>query len=404
MRKALLAVAVILSVASLTTVATVLTLGVGEKSDVVEVSGGAPQAGDDARIPVCGVAEGVTFCVDGAAAEALGKAMVVFDKEGPAAALALLEGQLANGAEWVDQCHQMIHIIGHQAARDYPMPEVLAVDNRMCQDGYVDGAMEGFADYSEEQEFWDGVRDLCLPFMQDSWKAQSCAHGMGHALAFRGVMDYKEAVHYCDLLPKEIRFSCGGGVIMGLTNPVDGSAISVAGIPKHTSQPPEEIDKTCDGIRLEYAEPCLTILWTLYPGDWDAETLLERLHRVCQTAASADHCYDGYGSALYKKSLLSIEERGETPEVVRESALRIAAECEKVGDGEAWCIQGVAYSAAWWWTTLKSTMDGYISICADLKPTVQERCEVAEAEMRRGYGQESGAGGPIDDQGDLTGV
>jgi hypothetical protein len=138
-----------------------------------------------ALVPICGKADGATFCVTGEAADALSAAFDVLDASGPADALAYLDEQLRAQVSWVDQCHQMIHILGHESARRYSMPEILAIDNRMCQDGYLDGAMEGFADYSDDDTFWDGVRTLCVPFIGHSWKASSCGHGMGHALAQR---------------------------------------------------------------------------------------------------------------------------------------------------------------------------------------------------------------------------
>jgi hypothetical protein len=333
-------------------------------------------------VPYCD--EGTyAFCVGGEPAEVLTEAMNIFDVDGPAAALLHIQSYVDSGVGWTDQCHQMLHVVGHEAARAVPMEEVFEIDNRLCQDGFLDGAMEGFADYTTEEEFWRGVEQLCRPLA--GWKAQSCAHGMGHAIAFRVAVDHREAANFCDLVPEPIRFSCVGGVVMGITQPVDGSALTKAGAPKYTDQPPEVIDQTCEGLKLEYSSACYTLLWTLYPSAWDADTLLTRLDKVCAVSQSPEHCYDGYGSALYQRRLMPIETRGETGQEVRAAAVPLIDECLVLGENAPWCMQAFSYSAAWWYTTLHSTMQGYVSMCDEVSGESKKRCLDGEDEIRRGY-------------------
>ena len=342
----------------------------------------------DARIPLCGKTEGEQFCVKGSAARDLSAALSIFDKSGPAEALDYLSEKLEGGVEWSQQCHQMIHIIGHEAARLYPIAEVVAVDNRMCQDGYLDGAMEGFSDYSTDDEFWKGIAEMCVPMIeaQDSWKASSCAHSVGHAIAFRGVGNYREAVQYCDAIPEMLRSACGGGAIMGIVNPVEGSAVSDLGLPIYSTLDPKIIDATCAGIELLYAEPCLSIQWTMYPGEWDKETLLTRLGKVCPSTISPFYCFDGYGSALWQKTLPTADARGETAEEIYEVSVPLLEECYGLGkEGASGCVQGVSYSAVWWYTTVHSSGDGYISMCPAVQPAWREKCAGAERTVLSGY-------------------
>ena len=347
----------------------------------------------DPRVPVCEQVEDGKFCVSGRAALDLDEAIRVFDKQGPGASMAFMEAKLSEGASWVRECHQMIHIIGHEAARLYPIQEVVAVDNRMCQDGYLDGAMEGFADYSDEQEFWDGIASMCDPMLEsgDRWKASSCAHSVGHAIAFRGVGNYRDAVKYCDAINKDLRDACGGGAIMGIVNPVEGSAVSDLGLPKYSTQDPKIIDATCTDIEQIYASVCLSILWTMYPDSWEAQVLLDRLLGLCPTSLDVDRCFDGYGSALYQKNLPTADERGETPEEVYAAAEPLLKRCYDLpASGIGGCVQGVTYSAIWWYTTVHSSDKGYISMCPVVKKQWQDRCGVAEREVRSGYSEESG--------------
>lgn len=349
---------------------------------------GSPTGSYDPRVPVCGATTKSEFCIKGAAAEDLDAALTIFDRSGPAESLNYLLDKLDAGAEWSQQCHQMIHIIGHEAARLYPIADVIAVDNRMCQDGYLDGAMEGFSDYSDDVEFWEGIKNLCLPMRAegDAWKATSCAHSIGHAIAFRGVGNYREAIRYCDVLPEDLRSSCGGGAIMGIVNPVEGSAVSDLGLPVYSMLDPKIIDATCTDIPVVYAEPCLSIQWTMYPSSWNKRQLLDRLAVVCPDSLVVHFCYDGYGSALYQKTLPTADERGETAAEVTGAARPLLQECYGLPTvGIAGCVQGVTYSAVWWYTTVQSSGDGYTSMCPEIPSKWRKSCETAEKAVLSGY-------------------
>lgn len=348
----------------------------------------SPTGSYDPRVPACGSTAKGEFCIQGTAAEDLDAALEIFDSSGPADSLNYLLGKLDAGAEWSQQCHQMIHVIGHEAARLYPIADVVAVDNRMCQDGYLDGAMEGFSDYSTDEEFWEGIKNLCLPMRAqgDAWKATSCAHSIGHAIAFRGVGNYREAVHYCDALPADLRSSCGGGAIMGIVNPVEGSAVSDLGLPVYSTLDPKIIDATCTDIPLVYAEPCLSIQWTMYPPSWGKRQLLDRLADVCPRSLAVHYCYDGYGSALYQKTLPTADDRGETSAEVTGAARPLLQECYALpADGVAGCVQGVTYSAVWWYTTVQSTGKGYDSMCPEIPSKWRPSCAAAEKAVLSGY-------------------
>lgn len=342
----------------------------------------------DVRIPVCGKDTIGKFCLRGVAVDDMAAAIEIFDRSGPAESLNYLLEKLDAGAEWSQECHQMIHIIGHEAARLYPIADVVAVDNRMCQDGYLDGAMEGFSDYSAEPEFWEGIRTLCLPMRAagDGWKASSCAHSIGHAIAFRGVGTYREAVLYCDVLPEDLRSSCGSGAIMGIVNPVEGSAVTDMGLPVYSTLDPEIIDATCTDIPVIYATACLSILWTMYPSSWGKEQLLDRLADVCPTSLVVHYCYDGYGSALYQKTYATADERGETSAEVTRAAGLVLQECYALpATGVAGCVQGVTYSAVWWYTTVHSSGKGYASMCPGIPSKWRPSCEAAEDAVLSGY-------------------
>lgn len=349
---------------------------------------GLPTGSYDPRVPVCDAPTQGEFCIKGIAAEDLNAALKIFDSSGPADALNYLLKKLDAGAEWSQQCHQMIHIIGHEAARLYPIADVVAVDNRMCQDGYLDGAMEGFSDYSDDAAFWEGITNLCLPMRTkgDVWKATSCAHSIGHAIAFRGVGNYRDAVRYCDALPEDLRGACGGGTIMGIVNPVEGSAVSDLGLPVYSTLDPKIIDATCTDIPLVYAEPCLSIQWTMYPSSWGKKQLLDRLAGVCPGSLVVHYCYDGYGSALYQKTLPTADERGETAAEVTGAARPLLQECYALpADGVAGCVQGVTYSAVWWYTTVHSSGGGYTSMCPEIPSKWRPSCETAERAVLSGY-------------------
>lgn len=348
----------------------------------------SPPGSYDPRVPVCGATTKGEFCIEGSAAEDLDAALAIFDRSGPTESLNYLLDKLDAGAEWSQQCHQMIHIIGHEAARLYPIADVVAVDNRMCQDGYLDGAMEGFSDYSDDVEFWEGIKNLCLPMRAegDAWKATSCAHSIGHAIAFRGVGNYREAIRYCDALPEDLRSSCGGGAIMGIVNPVEGSAVSDLGLPVYSTLDPKIIDATCTDIPVVYAEPCLSIQWTMYPSSWDKRQLLDRLAVVCPDSLVVHFCYDGYGSALYQKTLPTADERGETAAEVTGAARPLLQECYRLPTvGIAGCVQGVTYSAVWWYTTVQSSGNGYTSMCPEVPSKWRQSCETAEEAVLSGY-------------------
>lgn len=328
------------------------------------------------RIVQCGQAAAGEACFRAEELAAVTDIVAMVHSHSPTAALDEMRRQLDAGAVWAGNCHNVAHAVGHEATVTYTLLELFDMDERMCTDGFLDGVMEGFADATSGAEFWLGVRHLCDTYPVNSWKASSCAHGIGHALVRRVDRTYAAAATHCLLLQEVLQSSCGTGVMMALAvfaNMAGGTTADTgtAGI--------DALVRTCDDLAPSITYPCLFKVWILAPATTDPEQLISAMADNCTRQVAAEVCFMGVGYAIFEKVANSIEARGETPAETQQQAAVLLERCREFGDGAAGCAYGIGWASAVWHESSNSSTAGFASPCVLVDAVLSDGCSAGVA-------------------------
>jgi hypothetical protein len=141
-------------------------------------------------------------------------------REGPQAALALLEEQYAGGAD--PNCHRITHMIGAAALtrNDGNVAKTFAEGASTCWSGYYHGVLvRAFQDVHTFDADTLGAksRRLCAArqVRDSSWLSYQCLHGLGHGLMITTGYRLPLSLDVCRRLATDWdRTSCKGGVFM----------------------------------------------------------------------------------------------------------------------------------------------------------------------------------------------
>jgi hypothetical protein len=141
-------------------------------------------------------------------------------REGPKAALALVEKQYAGGAD--PNCHRIVHVIGAAALtrNDGNVARTFAEGSSTCWSGYYHGVLErAFLEVESFDADTLGAksRSLCADrqVRASSWLSYQCLHGLGHGLMITTGYRLPLSLDVCRRLATDWdRTSCKGGVFM----------------------------------------------------------------------------------------------------------------------------------------------------------------------------------------------
>jgi hypothetical protein len=141
-------------------------------------------------------------------------------RDGPRAALALFEAQMAADPNVEKNCHRIAHSIGSAAfARfDEDVARTFSVGSPVCVSGYYHGILErAFLGVSSKSELRMVARSLCLGagMRRRGFLDYQCRHGLGHGLMIQTGYDLPLALSVCASLGTGWDHrACAGGAFM----------------------------------------------------------------------------------------------------------------------------------------------------------------------------------------------
>lgn len=181
-------------------------------------------------------------------------------KEGIERSLEVVKNSLQRGDINLNQCHIIIHLIGHEAYSRYPndLKKLAELDLLLCGHAYQHGieaeiALD-LADYKEK------LYKLC-ELILDKHKGITCYHGSGHAF-MHSLLDVTEALKKCDSLsdgPTNNLSDCYNGVFSEYAFQIDGvdgdTGLPIPGGPRVKLEETHVLD-FCQSLPTKYQISC----------------------------------------------------------------------------------------------------------------------------------------------------
>jgi hypothetical protein len=156
--------------------------------------------------------------------------------EGPKAAFAVFDREMAAGGPIASGCHRIAHRMGGAGLERYDNDVSLAFSkgSASCWSGYYHGILEWSLGGLSGGELADVVRGICDDVRgQGTFLLYQCVHGLGHGVMITTGYDLPGALDGCRALKDHWdRTSCWGGVFMENVATGEGSPIEVTGEPE----------------------------------------------------------------------------------------------------------------------------------------------------------------------------
>jgi hypothetical protein len=151
--------------------------------------------------------------------------------QGPKAALALFQHEMAVDKAINSGCHPIAHYIGAGTLARFHgnIPKSFAAGSSICWSGFYHGILErAFYGISTESGLIRAARRVCSDqsLQKDEFLYYQCVHGLGHGLMISTGYDLPYALHVCQKLQTAWdQSSCTGGVYMENVNAANGTSI-----------------------------------------------------------------------------------------------------------------------------------------------------------------------------------
>ena len=214
-------------------------------------------------------------------------------REGPKAALALVEKQYAGGAD--PNCHRIVHVIGAAALtrNDGNVARTFAEGSSTCWSGYYHGVLERAflkVESFDADTLGAKSRSLCADrqVRASSWLSYQCLHGLGHGLMITTGYRLPLSLDVCRRLATDWdRTSCKGGVVMeNFVTSYGGQSPWV-----RDGDPLYPCDWVAEGDKYTCYQQATTRIIRVVGLDWE---------KIAQTCAGAepnwiDTCFGSFG-------------------------------------------------------------------------------------------------------------
>ncbi len=143
---------------------------------------------------------------------------LVLERDIPAA-LAQIKSEYVTSGYVQSQCHPLMHVIGHAAAKRYPdVGEAFSHGDGFCWSGYYHGVMETVVSTVPRRDIVSRIDSICasVPGKERyGFDYYNCVHGLGHGVMVMTDNELFEALTICDSLTGSWeQSSCYGGVFM----------------------------------------------------------------------------------------------------------------------------------------------------------------------------------------------
>lgn len=250
--------------------------------------------------------------------------------QGPKAALALFQHEMAVDSAINAGCHPIAHYIGAGtlARNDGNIPKSFAAGSSICWSGFYHGILErAFYGISTEAGLIKAARRVCSDrsLQKDQFLFYQCVHGLGHGLMISTGYDLPFALHVCDRLQTSWdQTSCTGGVYMENINAANGTSIGF----KTSWVRSNDLVYPCDaavtrGHRLYCYLMVTSRILAANGYNWQATS------RICAHVAKAwvATCFQSFGR--------------DADGTTRQNPVKDKALCKLAGKWEGECVYGV---------------------------------------------------------------
>ncbi len=132
----------------------------------------------------------------------------------PGYALGLLKKLMLVNPKIAEECHPLVHEIGHAAYKKYnDFGKAISYHNEICISGYMHGVIE--AAFVDAKSAFEAAKSFCAPYPPGKFLSWNCYHGIGHALMYYTGNNAPRSLSLCDAYAGPFaRTSCVNGVFM----------------------------------------------------------------------------------------------------------------------------------------------------------------------------------------------
>ena len=246
-------------------------------------------------------------------------------RQGPQAALKLLERESATDDQIESDCHRITHAIGAGALEHYngDPGKALAKGSTFCASGYYHGILERSLLGEPREAIGPITQEICSDksITRSDFIHFQCVHGLGHGLMIYTGYELPTSLEYCDGLDTDwSRDSCYGGVFMENSQSSYGT--------KSQWLKDDDLLYPCDWVAAKHKYQCYLIqLAHIGPAvgfDW------KKVSATCRQAEDdyIDVCFQSMGREI------SGQERHRSDDIL--------ADCSAAAAEERECIYGAA--------------------------------------------------------------
>lgn len=107
-----------------------------------------------------------------------------------------------------NECHGMVHEVGHEAFEIFGFDKAMEYQDGLCGSGYIHGVIEAKFGYLDTKNILNELSTICTD------NKSACFHGVGHGLMIVNDLDITKSLEYCDKLTKIGQKNCYEGVWM----------------------------------------------------------------------------------------------------------------------------------------------------------------------------------------------
>jgi hypothetical protein len=216
----------------------------------------------------------------------------------PYKAFTRLREMLVAEPELYNECHGIVHQLGHEAFEVFGFQDAMRMQDALCGGGYVHGIIEARFGMLNETQILGVLPSLCEE------GNSACFHGLGHGLMITTYLDTDASLAYCDLLADDGRSDCYDGVWMHIFDLEESGSHDLSQQQVAMSQQDiEDYASRCYGANSRYKTNCYFYLPRILAHNEQVEFMAYR--NICENVEDAYRltCSAGSGHSVMKYNI-----------------------------------------------------------------------------------------------------